>query len=180
MTCSRSMTTRRGWNCFGFLRSSAAERRWGLLSPDTLRQDGGSAPAAHILPHLGEQVRHEAAVMFVHRQMAADRGECPLLAVRALADAAAYADRYGRGGIADVEAGRIDHFRGVGSFAAKADGELAAWFQVGSGALGHATRDADIGDVIRHAGQLDQDLARLRKGFVDIPQRAGAAEPGEM
>ena len=61
------------------------------------------ASLAHILPRLGEQVRHEAAMVFVHRQVAADRGECALLAIRALTDTAAYADRHGGVGIADVQ-----------------------------------------------------------------------------
>jgi hypothetical protein len=73
------------------------------LFPNGLSHDIRRDPSARVISRLGEQVGHEAAMVFVHRQMAADRGEGALLAIGAFTDAAAYADRHGGVGVADVQ-----------------------------------------------------------------------------
>lgn len=41
-------------------------------------------------------------------------------------------------------------------------------------------RDPKISSLIRHSRDLRQDASRIGEGFIDVPQRTGPADAGEM
>jgi hypothetical protein len=103
-----------------------------------------------------------------------------LVAVAPLADPAGDADRLVGGVVADVEVVGIDEGAGMGDFAAEADrialdrrAEAAAGLRYGAG-------EREVADTVRGFGELAQEAAGDLEGLVDVPERAAAAEAGEL
>ncbi len=99
-----------------------------------------------------------------------------MAAIGAFAGPAAGADGVGASFVGEVQARGIDQLRRVADFAAQNDGHGARAAEVGAAAAADGAGDIEVARIIRRAGELDQNFARMREGAVDIPERAWAAE----
>src|SRR5690606_17865712 len=118
----------------------------------------------------------ESAAVLVHMQRASHRRKRALRAVRPLANPAARADRRRRHGIGEIEPVRIDQTSRMLEIAAERDGESFAWRVIAALAVRDSARDPEISALVGHAGELGKDTVWLREGFIDVPERTGAAD----
>ena len=111
---------------------------------------------------------------------ALERRDGALVAVAPLADAAGDADRLVGGVVADVEVVGVDERAGVGDLAAEADGVAPDRGAEAAAGLGDVAGEAEVAHAVRGLGELAQEAARGLEGAVHVPERAGAAEAGEL
>lgn len=100
------------------------------------------------------------------------------MAVQSLTDTGADAD--GRGRSIDRQSFGVDQLACIPDLAADTHGEVPVRTQVGPRTLDDAASHTQIAHPIGHFRQLHEDPAGMTKGLVHIPQRAGAAETGEL
>src|ERR1700730_17219380 len=125
-------------------------------------------------------VGDEAAVMRVGVEGLSDSRESPLRAGVPVAYLAPRADRDERRRAGQVESVGVDEPLGVLEIAAQADSEGFAKRSVAAVAPGDCPGDPQVAAAVGHLGQLGLDLAGMHEGLVDIPERTGAADPGEV
>lgn len=120
--------------------------------------------------------------MFVEIQCPPQGGEGALRTVVAFADAATGADRCGRSirVTRQVESFRVDEPVRVAKFAAQPDREGLTGLTIPGGPELNGAGHPQVVAAVGHLGDLHQDLPRVGKRFVDVPQRAGAAAGGEV
>src|SRR6478672_12041845 len=112
--------------------------------------------------------------MLVEVEGAPQRGERSLRALVSLAYPTARPDR--SGDVArQVQSLRVDEPVCVPEFAAQPDRESLARLTISRRPSLDSARHPHVAAAIGHLGDLDQDLARVGEGLVDVPQRAGAA-----
>src|SRR5690606_22697387 len=83
------------------------------------------------------------------------------------------------GGVGEGEAVGIGEARGVPKIAAKADGELAVLPGIEPHRALNRPGDGEVALAIGSLDDLGQDPAGGLEGAVQVPARAGAAEPAE-
>jgi hypothetical protein len=93
---------------------------------------------------------------------------------------AAHADRRRRLRIGGIQPSRINDPVGVTNVAAERYRKCRRRGAEASLSMRNGSRDPQIGPLVRHACELRHDTARNRKRFVDIPERARAADAGKM
>ncbi len=130
-----------------------------------------------LIPSHRCRIRRKARAGVVDGQVAADGGKGALWASEAFAHLAAHADRGRRGRIGGVEALGIDDALRMADVAAQRHRETLARCAIAAAAVGHGARDPEIRSLVRHPRQLGEDPTGTGERFIDIPQRAGAADP---
>jgi hypothetical protein len=98
----------------------------------------------------------------------------------ALAHLAAHANRRRDGWIIQIHSPRVHRPLRVADVAAQRNRKRLARCTVAALSHGHGASDPQIRAAVRHAGQLRQNLARLRERLVHVPQRARATDLGEV
>ena len=131
--------------------------------------------------HAESRCRRDAiCILCADAFRAPQRRKRALHAIQPFADLAAGADGGDAAGVVQVQALRVDQAVGQVQVAAEADGKGLARLAVAHRAAAHLPGHPEVATAVGHARHLGEHAAGLVEGFVHDPQRARAADVGEV
>src|SRR5690606_30031115 len=74
----------------------------------------------------------------------------------------------------------VDQGAGVLDVATQTEGVAASGFQMRARSLLNTPGQAEVAFAVRHLRELDKGLTGAAQRLVDVPERTGAAKPGEL
>ncbi len=121
-----------------------------------------------------------AAAVLTDGDRAAELGEGALRARWSVTDFAPRADRHDGRGVVRLDSVGVDHAIGVADVATESDGEVPLGGEVPEPAAVGSARHPEVCPAVGHLRDLGEDAPWARERLVDDPQRATAADSGEV